>query len=101
MTGCATTDVTSAAHHFAYLAPGLTQADMKPIAGTDAPNTGLFKQGDKAAIYCHLVDNRGVWWQLAVNLSGHAGQQYANTVGFVQDDATLDEVRSEIDCGAS
>lgn len=99
--GCATTDVRYPAHHFAWLGLGLTQADMKPIAGTDAPNTGLFKQGDKAAIYCFLADNRGVWWVLAVNLSGHAGQQYANTAGFVRDDATRPEFAGGVDCGAS
>ena len=99
--GCATTDVRFPAHHFAWLRTEFTQADMKPVAGTDAPNTGLFKQGDKAAVYCFLADNRGVLWVLAVNLSGHAGQQYANTVGFIREDATRNEFAGGIDCGAS
>ena len=98
--GCATETTVSPANHFAWLRGDLVQADMKPIAGTDVPNTGLFKQGDKVAVYCHLADNRGFPWKLAVNLYGHAGQQYANTVGFIPLDATSTS-GTEPDCGAS
>ena len=59
------------------------QVDMKPIPGTDAPNTGLARPGDNIAAICHLPDSRGQEWVLGLNRNGRAGQQYTNTVGFI------------------
>ncbi|MEU5893870.1 hypothetical protein ABZ835_44800 [Streptomyces sp. NPDC047461] len=64
-------------------AAGIVQADMKPIPGTDAPNTGLARAGDTLRVYCTLTDSNNQPWRLLINTNGHAGGQYANTVGFL------------------
>ena len=67
---------------------GIVQADLKPIPGTAAPNTGIARPGDNLAAICYSRDNRGESWILVLNRNGIAGSQYANTVGFIREDAT-------------
>ena len=69
-------------NHLTNLVSGYVQADMKPIPGTDANDTGLDHAGDTLQVYCSLTDNHGLLWQLVLDQNGHAGQ-YADTVGFV------------------
>jgi hypothetical protein len=66
-----------------WIFPWYTQADMKPIAGTDANNVGLARNGDILDIICSAFDNRGLEWYLVINRNGRAGLQSGNTVGFV------------------
>ncbi|MGW6793641.1 hypothetical protein [Streptomyces chartreusis] len=81
-------------------APGIVQADMKPIAGTDAPNTGLARPGDNLTVYCTLTDNNNQPWRLLINTNGHAGSQYANTAGFLPLNALQTQSYSP-PCGAT
>jgi cytochrome c2 len=67
-----------------FIRAGFVQTDMKPIPGTDANNTGLGKPADRIDVICQIDDNHGVRWDLVINRSGRAGQQWANTVGFVR-----------------
>ena len=62
---------------------GIVQADLKPIPGTAAPNTGIARPGDNLAAICYSRDNRGESWILVLNRNGIAGTQYANTVGYI------------------
>ena len=73
------------------------QADMKPIPGTDANNTGLFRAGDSVDGFCSLSDNHNMVWVLVINRNGHAGQQFANTVGFVPYDV-IDGIGITVEC---
>ncbi|EGX60302.1 hypothetical protein SZN_08139 [Streptomyces zinciresistens K42] len=84
----------------AHPAAGIVQADMKPIPGTDAPNTGLARAGDTLRVYCTLNDSNNRPWQLMINTNGRAGAQYANTAGFLPLDATAERPPAQ-DCGAT
>jgi hypothetical protein len=71
---------------------GYVQADMKPIPGRGANNTGVARPGDSLAILCLFLGSYDSYpqdWLLVLNTTGHAGQQWADTVGFVEPGATL------------
>src|SRR6187551_3377691 len=62
---------------------GIVQADLKPIPGTAAPNTGIARPGDNLAAICFSSDSRGEPWILVINRNGISGGQYANTLGYI------------------
>jgi hypothetical protein len=76
--------------HFTTVWDVFPFADMKPIPGTDANDTGIALPFDDLAVFCSLPDNNNLVWQLVVDPSGRTGQQSANTAGFVQFSHTTD-----------